>query len=142
MLFFAKDQEPVFDQLDSRVHQHFFKFGYRTEELLVLFICAETHDTFNGCAVMTIAVKQHNFYRTWQMKHVVLKMPLGLFPGIRRRQRSNSTHTRVEALGDAGDALDHAAFSYGVTSLKTNHHLVARFDNPILQLYQFGLYSE
>jgi hypothetical protein len=73
------------------------------------------------------------------MRDVALKVPLGFFSVVRRRQRGHTAHPRVQALGDA---LDHAPFAGRVPAFKQDHHAVAGFDHPVLQHHQLGLQAQ
>ena len=52
MLFVVGDREPVFDQDDSRPHQHFFKFRHVVEKFFHIFFATEAHHPFDTGAVV------------------------------------------------------------------------------------------
>src|SRR2546427_1931901 len=55
VLLLVRNRKPVFDELYARAHQHFFKLRHGAEELLVLLIGAEAHDTLDTGAVVPAA---------------------------------------------------------------------------------------
>jgi len=73
------------------------------------------------------------------VRHVALKIPLGAFAVVGRRQGSDTTNARVQALCDA---FDHAAFACCITAFKKYDHLLFGRHHPVLQLHQLALQAQ
>ncbi|CDF82983.1 hypothetical secreted protein [Pseudomonas knackmussii B13] len=132
-------ENPVLDQLDARTRQHALELRHAAEELLVLLVAAKAHHPLDPGAVVPAAVEQHDLPRRRQVRDVALEVPLGLFAVVRRGQRGDPAHARVEALGDA---LDHTPLARRVAAFEKNHHLVPALHHPALQLHQLALQAE
>ena len=139
MLLLVGNREPVFDDLDTRAHQHFFEFRHGTEKLFVFVVVAKTHHPFDPGAVIPTAIETHDFTGRRQVRGITLKIPLGAFAIVRRRQRGNPAYTRIQALGDA---FDHAAFARRIAPFKNDHDFMLGIDHPVLQFHQFALQAE
>ncbi len=138
-LLFVGDREPVFDDLDAAAHEHFFELGHRTEELFVFVVGAEIHHALDARAVVPAAVEQHHFAACRQMLRVALEIPLRAFAVVRRGQRRDAAHARIQTLRDA---LDRAALAGRIAALEDHDEPVARVHDPVLQLDQFALQAE
>ena len=73
------------------------------------------------------------------MRHVALEVPLRPLAVVRRGQRHHAADARIQPLRDA---LDRAALAGRVAALEQDHDLLARGDDPVLQLDQLGLQAE
>ena len=73
------------------------------------------------------------------MRRVALKIPLRAFSAVRGGQRSDPADARIESLRDA---LNHPALARGIPSLEEHNQLVARGNNPFLQLDELTLHSK
>ena len=139
VLFLVRDREPVFDEVDSRAHQHAFEIRHRAEELLVFLGSTKAHHVLDARPVVPAAIETDDFPSRRQMRRVTLEIPLRALAVIGGRQRHHAADARIESLRDA---LDRAALACGIATLEQDHDLLARRNHPVLQLHQFGLQPE
>ena len=136
LLLLVVDREPIFDETDSRAHQHLLENRTGTQELPIFVLAAELHDALDAGAVVPAAIEQHDFAPPRELGDVSLKVPLAALALGRRAERHDAADARVEALGDA---LDDAPFAGGVAALEDDGDLEALQPDPFLQLDQFEL---
>jgi hypothetical protein len=130
------DREPELDQVHTAAHQHAFELGRLAHELGVLVVGAEAHHPFDAGAVVPGAVEQRDLAGGRQVLHVALEIPLAAFQFRGLFQRDDAGAPRVQVFHEA---LDGAALARRVAALEQDHHLLAGFLDPGLQLEQFDL---
>jgi len=139
LLLLVGDREPVFDQQNTRAHQHALEVRHRAKELLALLFGAEFHHALDAGTIIPRTVEQHDFSACRKVRDVALKIPLRPFALARRGQRGDPADARIESLGDA---LDDATLASGVAAFEDDDHLELVVLNPVLQLYQVALQAQ
>src|SRR3984957_15858559 len=102
----------------------------------MLLRSAEMHGRLDAGAVVPAAVEQHDLLRRWQVAHITLEIPLGVFPvtGLARRN-----HPRLARAQVLDDALDGAVLASAVASLEDYQDLQLVGDDVVVQLDQLDL---
>ena len=89
LLLFA-DVEVVFENLKSGADQHVLQGQNILHEALILTFCAELHHSFHARPIVPASIKENQFLRSGQMRHVALEVPRGTRAGSENLHRTLS----------------------------------------------------
>ena len=125
--------------MHAAAHQLALELGRLAHEFGVFGVAAKAHDALDAGAVVPGAVEQHDLAARGQVLHVALEIPLAALVFGRLFQRHDACAARIQVLHEA---LDGAALAGRVAPLEQNHHALAGFLDPGLQLEQLDLQAE
>ncbi len=117
--------------MNAAAHEMAFELGHLAHEFGVFRFATKAHDALDAGAVVPTAIKHHDFATRREMLDVALEVPLSLFRVRGFFERDDASAARVEVLHEA---LDRASLTGGVASFKEDHHALAAFLHPSLQL--------
>ena len=136
LLFLFADVEVVFQNLNSRADQHVLQRQDVLHEALILAFCAELHHSFHARPIVPASIKENQFLRGGQMRHIALKVPGGVVPVSRSAKSDNAGFPRAEVFDDP---LDRSVFSGRITSFEDDQHFVAMLYNVFLNFDELDL---
>src|SRR5690606_38592614 len=93
----------IFEQTDTRPHQHTLQFRRLPHELEVVGRRAEAHDAFDTGTIVPGAVEQDHLATGGEMLDITLEIPLRGLALRRLFQRDDACSARIEVLHEALD---------------------------------------
>ena len=115
LLLFLVCAQPVFEQQNAVIDEHFLERRDLAQELLDLLVGGEAHHLFDTRAIVPAAVEQHDLARRRQMRDVALEIPLARFGFGGLAERNDMALARVELFGHRADR---PALARRIASLK------------------------
>src|ERR1700739_3668011 len=102
-LFLIADREPVFDDQNSRTHEHALKLRTGADEFQVFSFAAEAHYVLNPRAVIPASIEQHHLACRGKVRGVSRELALCLLAFCCRAQRHHAANARIQSLCNSLD---------------------------------------